>query len=291
MKKLCTGWVRKMGAEEKHERDWDEQRRENREDSECSEDDSTMTESEATDSENAIVCDKDPIVIDGERYYVSNEGGQRYYVLRKSDRHAEKVDLAKGHTGEVNEWRQAALLARPTNLEAERQAFTVMQQYANEIRELHKQSRDILHGLDPDQFQAGGGASDSSSQSGQSSGGSDSDNGEQDTSLTQDYPESEEHVGEIENWVADAADLMGDLDPDAMEYEAAEVDGEVGVKFEANPFKAGYWTDGDWTDKDGFDDHKDALKTVTQNNDEVDYHGKPDYFNFVPASKVESLTE
>lgn len=94
---------------------------------------------------------------------------------------------------------------------------------------------------------------------------------------------------EIEDWLEGYEQVKSDFDAGIVEIETGRVEGSVGFVFDTNPFQAGYHDGDDWNDQDGFNAAWDAWKSITQGEDPIQYHGEPDYINFLPAAKVEDV--
>lgn len=128
-----------------------------------------------------------------------------------------------------------------------------------------------------------------------SSGGGDS-GGSGDGELVQDVPNDYDEFDlsvledDVWDWIERASGFKTEFDPEIIEVETGRVEGSVGFVFDTNPFKAGYHTGDEWDDQDAFNAAREAWKEITQGEDEIDYHGDPDYVNFLPAAKVEEVT-
>lgn len=90
---------------------------------------------------------------------------------------------------------------------------------------------------------------------------------------------------QLGDWFDKASDFH-DFDPDIIDLEWAEADGQEGVAVNREPFAAGYWDDGDWVDKDAYESERDKAGEVLSNRDEFSWYGEPDYVYFVPEDDV-----
>lgn len=158
---------------------------------------------------------------------------------------------------------------------------------------------------DPTSVQTGGNSGNSGSSGSSESGGSDGDgdddpsNKEVDTSLTQDHGYTEEDreimIDTVEDWLERAGEFESDFHAEHMEVEFGEIDhdGEavpgVAIRRKA-PFETPFHSGNDWNDKDGWDDFKDATKSIMQSKDAIIYKQEGyDAVNFIPAEHVEEV--
>jgi hypothetical protein len=117
--------------------------------------------------------------------------------------------------------------------------------------------------------------------------GGDDDGGELDTSITQDHSfDLDSLEDDVMEWLDNYGSVKADFDPSIVEINHAQIEGEIGLQIETNPFKSGYWSDGDWQDKDAYDDAQEAFRDIMQDADPIEYYGEPDYINFLPAADV-----
>lgn len=116
---------------------------------------------------------------------------------------------------------------------------------------------------------------------------SDGASGETDTSVTSDHDYDErELVDRIVDWLASAESFHSDLSAEWCDVEFGEVEGNVGVIIDAgNPWEHSQTGD-DNKPNEAWKAHQEALKTVTQSDSAIAYHGEPDYFNFIHAADV-----
>jgi hypothetical protein len=121
-----------------------------------------------------------------------------------------------------------------------------------------------------------------------SDGGGD---GETDTSVTSEHDfDGNECVDQVTDWLSSAESFHGDLESEWCDVEFAEIDGTVGVIIDAgNPWEHSQTDDAN-APNETWKAHQEALKTVTQGADAIEYHGDPDYFNFLPASDIDEVT-
>lgn len=119
------------------------------------------------------------------------------------------------------------------------------------------------------------------------------DNTETDTTVTQEHEYNESELEETAyNWIQEFSQFNSNLFADVPEVEFCEVDGQLGLKFEAGkPWNSECHNGNEWTDKDRWDTHREAFKQLMQGQDQVEYHGEPDYFNFLPADSVSEVVE
>lgn len=107
---------------------------------------------------------------------------------------------------------------------------------------------------------------------------------ETDTSVTVEHDyDSGELESKAYDWIMAAGQFKKKLSPEWVEIEFGQVNGTVGLIMDAgNPWAQNQVDDG--APNDAWKQHQEAFKEVMQSEDSIQYHGKPDYFNFLPAS-------
>lgn len=115
-------------------------------------------------------------------------------------------------------------------------------------------------------------------------------NAETDTSVTSDHSHDErELVDKVVDWLKSAESFHSDLTAEWCDVEFGEVGGTVGVIIDSgNPWENNQVDDAN-APNDTWKAHQEALKKVTQSADAVEYHGEPDWFNFLPATDVDGV--
>lgn len=250
-------------------------------------------EANPAEAGNDLADPSDGSLVSDELIDVFHHGGNRFTVIRATpsndtddaSRRVYRVDMDKPlDTGEPVE---PVLEGQPGPDESE--AFDVIAAVVTQGPEYREGPQEQL-AVTVENPGAG-----NASGTGSSGGTTGSDTSESDESWDASVipDDADDHLEILEDWFERYGSFKSDFDPEAVEIESGAWEGTEGYTLESNPFEAGYYEGDDWNDKEGFDAHKDAFRELMQSDDAeaVQWHGEPDYVNFIPAANVSEVAE